>query len=47
MTIGERIKALRANKEMSQLELAKIVGVTDRAVSTWENETRVPRMVQH
>ena len=47
MTIGERIKALRANKEMSQLELAKIVGVTDRAVSTWEIETRVPRMVQH
>lgn len=29
---------------MSQEEFGKIAGVTDKAVSTWENDTKIPRM---
>ena len=44
MSLGSRIKQLREDKELSQVELAKILGVTDKAVSTWENDLKVPRM---
>ena len=36
MTIGERIKELRINRDMTQLELANALFVTDRAISKWE-----------
>ena len=36
MTIGERIKQLRIEKGMTQLELANALFVTDRAISKWE-----------
>lgn len=29
---------------MSQEEFGRIAGVTDKAVSTWENDTKIPRM---
>jgi transcriptional regulator with XRE-family HTH domain len=29
---------------MSQLELAKALGVSDKAISAWEKDTRIPRM---
>lgn len=44
MTIGENIKLLREEHGMTQADLAKIVGATDRAVSTWEIGTATPRM---
>lgn len=44
MTIGARIKELRASRGMTQAELAAIAGVTDKAVSTWEKGANVPRM---
>lgn len=44
MSIGENIKELRLQHNMSQLELAKIIGVTDKAVSSWENNIKTPRM---
>lgn len=44
MSIGKNIKALRESKGISQLELGQIVGVSDKAVSTWENDLKVPRM---
>lgn len=44
MTIGNRIKSLREAHGMTQIELANIVGVTDKAVSTWENDINAPRM---
>ena len=44
MTIGEKIKLLREKHGMTQLELARAVGVSDKAVSTWENDINVPRM---
>ena len=44
MPIGENIKRLRAMHGLSQKELARIAGVSDKAVSTWENGTKEPRM---
>ncbi|MBR6637723.1 MAG: helix-turn-helix transcriptional regulator, partial [Lachnospiraceae bacterium] len=29
---------------MTSQEMAKIAGVTDKAISTWESGTRIPRM---
>jgi len=44
MTIGDKIKALRAKKDISQQDLAKVIGVSDQAISAWENNKKVPRM---
>lgn len=44
MSIGHKIKYLRENANLTQAELAKIAGVTDKAVSTWENDIYQPRM---
>ena len=44
MSIGSKIKALRESAGLSQIELGKIAGVTDKAVSTWENDLKTPRM---
>ena len=35
--IGKFIAECRKNKNMTQAQLAEKVGVTDRAVSKWEN----------
>lgn len=40
--IGKFIAECRKNKNMTQSELAKILGVTDRAISNWENGRRLP-----
>ena len=37
-----RIKELRVNKDLSQEELGKILGVTQRTVSGWENNEYFP-----
>lgn len=44
MGIAENIKKLREAHHLSQAEFAKLLGVSDKAVSTWENGTRIPRM---
>lgn len=44
MSIGENIKRLRTEHNLSQAEFGKIAGVSDKAVSTWEMDTKVPRM---
>ena len=44
MSIGMNIKLLRESKNMTQAEFGKIAGVSDKAVSTWENGTAEPRM---
>lgn len=40
--LGERIKNLRMNKNLSQVDLAKCLGVTKQSVSNWENENIMP-----
>lgn len=44
MSIGENIKHLRESQGLTQLQLAEIAGVTDKAVSAWENDLKTPRM---
>lgn len=44
MSIGTNIKRLRTDANLSQAELGKIAGVTDKAVSTWESDIKTPRM---
>jgi len=38
-TIGMRIRRLRTEKGMTQKELAKITGLSDRTISTWEQKS--------
>ena len=40
--IGKFLADVRKEKGLTQQELAKIVGVTDRAISNWENGRRMP-----
>ncbi len=44
MSIAENIKRIRQEHGLSQAELGKIAGVSDKAVSTWELGIKVPRM---
>ena len=44
MSIGAKIKKIRQEHNMTQLDIAKICGVTDGAVSTWERDIADPRM---
>lgn len=44
MSIAENIKLLRARYGLTQADLARIAGVSDKAISTWELGSRVPRM---
>ena len=44
MSIASNIKRLRTQAQLSQAELGKIAGVTDKAVSTWEAGVKTPRM---
>ena len=44
MSIGQNIQRLRLQHGLSQNELASIAGVTNKAVSAWENDRIVPRM---
>ena len=42
ITIGSRIKALRAERCQTQEQLANALGVTPQAVSRWEVEKSYP-----
>lgn len=44
MSISNNIKYLRQKSGLSQADFAKLLGVSDKAVSTWEKGTREPRM---
>ena len=44
MSIAENIKKLREQYGLTQAEFGEIAGVSDKAVSTWENGTAEPRM---
>lgn len=40
--LGEQIKQLRLSHEISQVELARALGVTKQSVSNWENNNILP-----
>ena len=41
-SLNENIKRLRTSHGMSQVEFAKLVGVTKQCVSNWENDNVLP-----
>ena len=43
MKLGERIKELRTEKELSQMHLAKIIGVSQKAIDFWERNVNEPK----
>lgn len=44
MKVGQKIKALRKNKGLTQQELAKILKLAPTAVSAWERDANKPMM---
>ena len=42
-TIGQRIRALRRSKKLTQVQLAKIAGVSSPAVTEWEKDSYLPK----
>lgn len=44
MSIGENIRSLRVSRGLTQAQLGDAVGVSDKAVSTWESGKREPRI---
>ena len=44
MNIGENVKRIRTEKEMSQLDLADAIGVTQPMISMIERGTKAPSM---
>jgi SOS-response transcriptional repressor LexA len=42
-TIGQRIRALRRSKKLTQVQLAKIAGVSSPAVTEWEKDSYHPK----
>ncbi len=43
-SFGNFISALREQRGLSQYQLGALVGVSDKAVSKWENGVSKPRM---
>ena len=46
MSVGERITSLRKAKDISQVELAKLLGISRQAVSKWENDQSSPDTIR-
>lgn len=46
MSIGTTIKTLRRGRDLTQEELAEILGVSSKAVSQWENDRTAPDLSQ-
>ena len=43
MEIGHRIKDLRIEKGLSQMQLGKLIGVSQKAVDYWERNVNEPK----
>ena len=43
MKIGERIKELRIEHNLSQMQLAKSIGVSQKAIDYWERNVNEPK----
>ena len=42
MLIGDKIRMLRKNKNITQTQLAEVLSVSSQSVSKWENHLSVP-----
>jgi len=43
MKIGEKIKELRLEKNLSQMQLAKQIGTSQKAIDYWERSVNEPK----
>jgi len=43
-TLGDHIRKVRLDKKLTQLDLAKIMGVSDTSVNMWEKKARFPNI---
>ena len=43
MSIGEKIKELRLEKGLSQMQLGKLIGVSQKAIDYWERSVNEPK----
>ena len=43
ISIGTKIKELRLEKGLSQMQLAKLIGVSQKAVDYWERSVNEPK----
>ncbi len=43
MSIGEKIKELRLEKTFTQMQLAKMIGVSQKAIDYWERNVNEPK----
>lgn len=43
MKIGDKIKELRTEKGFSQMQLAKMIGVSQKAIDYWERSVNEPK----
>jgi len=41
--IGDKIKELRIEKNLSQMQLAKSIGVSQKAIDYWERNVNEPK----
>ena len=46
MTIGQTIKLYRKEKNLTQSELAELIGVSTQAISKWETDSGMPDISQ-
>lgn len=44
MKIGEKIKELRIEKDLSQEQFAKLIGVSQKAIDYWERGVNEPKV---
>lgn len=42
MSLGKRLQQIREQEKLSQLEFAKIIGVTKTTIFNWENDIHYP-----
>ncbi len=43
MSIGQKIKELRLDRNMSQMQLGKAIGVSQKAIDYWERDINEPK----
>lgn len=44
-SFGMMLRNLRAEKKLSQFQLGKLIGVSDKAISKWENDYAKPKAI--
>ena len=44
MAFGDKLKEIREKQNLSQLDVANALGVSDRTVSVWERNLKMPNL---